>query len=268
MPMRSLWAIVTPAFLASLVLTAAPAAPRAQETAENPFTTNLDIRMGQRLFQQQCGRCHGLDGEGGENGPDLTGGFRSATTDAGLFSVVREGIPNTQMIGISRDSTDQSVWMVVSYLNSLNNTGDADLPGNAAAGRELFSGQGNCSTCHMVGGQGGRRGPDLSEVGRQLDPDELRTALVAPDDEVAPRWWTLRVTTADGSVVEGLRMGEDTFAMRLMDENEDLWSFSKSGVRSYERDTSSSMPAAGDSLTDSQLDDLIANLYSLRPEES
>ena len=63
-------------------------------------------------------------------------------------------------------------------------------------------------------------------------------------------------------------MGEDTFAMRLMDENEDLWSFSKSGVRSYERDTSSSMPAAGDSLTDSQLDDLIAYLYSLRPEES
>ena len=263
--MRSLWAIVTPAFLASLVLTAAPAAPRAQETAENPFTTNLDIRMGQRLFQQQCGRCHGLDGEGGENGPDLTSGFRSVSTDAGLFSVVREGIPNTQMIGINRNATDQSVWMVVSYLNSLNNTGDADLPGSAAAGRELFSGQGNCSTCHMVGGVGGRRGPDLSEVGRQLDPDELRTALVAPDDEVAPRWWTLRVTTADGSVVEGLRMGEDTFTVRIMDADENLWNFSKNELRSSETIKDSTMPAA-DSLSASELDDLIAYVFSLRRE--
>lgn len=268
MRMRSLWAIAAPAGLAAVFLVTAPAIPRAQETTENQFTTPLDVRMGQRLFQQQCSRCHGLEADGGELGPALTDGFRSASTDAGLFRIVREGIPNTQMIGISRNATDQSVWMVVSYLNSLNTTPVVDLPGDPAAGRMVFEGKGACSSCHMVDGQGGRRGPDLSVVGDRRDPDELASDLRTPDEELDPRWWTLRVTREDGSVVEGLRMGEDTFTMRVMDENEDLWSFSKDGVRSHERVTSSIMPSVNALLTSAEVDDLIAYLYSLRREES
>ena len=268
MRMRSLWAIPAAAVLAAVFLVTAPATPRAQETTENQFTTTLDIRMGQRLFRQQCSRCHGRDGDGGELGPALTNGFSSASTDAGLFSIVREGIPNTQMIGISRTATDQSVWMVVSYLNSLNDTGAVDLPGDPAAGQMVFSGKGNCSSCHMVNGEGGRRGPDLSRVGDRRDPDELASDLRTPDEDVTPRWWTLRITRGDGSVVEGLRMSEDTFTMRIMDENEDLWSFSKGGVRSHERITTSIMPSVNALLTNAEVDDLIAYLYQLRREES
>ena len=268
MPMRSLWAIVAPAFLAAVFLTTALAAPRAQEATENPFTTTLDVRMGERLFQQQCGRCHGRDGAGGELGPDLTSGFRNASTDAGLFSIVREGLPNTQMIGISRNATDQSVWMVVSYLNSLNDTASVDLPGNALNGRDLFAGTGDCASCHMVNGEGGRLGPDLSRVGNRRDADELIADLTTPDEEVTPRWWTMRVTRQDGSVVEGLRMNEDTFTLRLMDEDENLWSFSKSQLRSYERIVTSTMPGVDGTLTASEVDDLVAYLSSLRREES
>jgi len=158
--------------------------------------------------------------------------------------------------------------MVVSYLNSLNSTADVDLPGSTSNGQQLFAGKGNCTSCHMVNGDGGRRGPDLSRVGDRLEPDELVSALRTPDEDVAPRWWTLRVTRENGSIVEGLRMNEDTFSMRLMDENEDLWSFSKSGVRSYDRVKTSTMPSADDVLTDGEVDDLIAYLYSLRREES
>ncbi len=270
MSMRSLW--VTPMLLALLSLTTAPAAlhaqPREEATADNLFTGTLDVRMGQRVFQQQCGRCHGNDGSGGEGGPDLTNGFRSASTDAGLFKIVREGIPNTQMVGISRRSTDQSTWMVVSYLNSLNDTTDVDLPGNATNGQQLFAGKGNCGSCHMVNGDGGRRGPDLSQVGNRRKPDELASDLRTPDEEVDPRWWTLRVTQVDGSLVEGLRMNEDTFSMRLMDDNENLWSFSKSDVRSFDRVKSSTMPSVDGALTDAEVDDLVAYLFSLRREES
>ena len=268
MRMRTLWVVPASAVLAAAVFATAPATPRAQETTENPFTTTLDIRMGQRLYQQQCTRCHGQTGDGGELGPALTNGFSSASTDAGLFRIVREGIPNTQMIGISRNATDQSVWMVVSYLNSLNSTPAVDLPGDVGAGRMVFEGKGNCSSCHMVNGAGGRRGPDLSRVGDRRDPDELVSDLRAPDEDLAPRWWTLRVTREDGSVVEGLRMSEDTFTMRVMDENEDLWSFSKGGVRSYDRVTSSIMPSVNALLTEDEVEDLIAYLYSLRREET
>jgi len=264
MLMRSLWAIAAPAVLATVFLITAPADPRAQETTENTFATPLDIRMGERLFRQQCGRCHGRDGAGGELGPDLTSGFRNASTDAGLFQIVREGLPNTQMIGISRNSTDQSVWMVVSYLNSLNDTANIDLPGNTANGRAVFNGKGNCATCHMVNGEGGRRGPDLSQVGSRRDSDQLVSDLRTPNEDVSPRWWTLRVTREDGTVVEGLRMGEDTFTMRVMDDNENLWSFSKGSVRSYDRVMDSTMPSVNAMLTQAEVDDLIAYLDSLR----
>ena len=199
-----------------------------------------------------------------ELGPDLTAGFQNASTDAGLFRVVREGLPNTEMIGISRSATDQSVWMVVSYLNSLNDTPDADLPGSATAGMGLFNGKGNCASCHMVSGNGGRRGPDLTRVGNRRDPDELVSDLATPDEEVTPRWWTIRVTREDGSIVEGLRMNEDTFSLRLMDEDENLWSFSKGRVRSYERIETSTMPSVDGMLTASEVDDLVAYLFSLR----
>jgi cytochrome c oxidase cbb3-type subunit 3 len=268
MSMRSLW--VTPMLVALLSLLTTPAdllaQPREEPTADNVFTGTLDVRMGERVFRQQCGRCHGRDGGGGESGPDLTNGF-STSTDAGLFKIVREGIPNTQMTGISPRSTDQSTWMVVSYLNSLNETADADLPGSATSGQQLFAGKGNCSSCHMVNGDGGRRGPDLSQVGSRREPEELVSDLRTPDEDVTPRWWTLRVTQVDGSLVEGLRMNEDTFSMRLMDDNEDLWSFSKSDVRSYDRVKTSTMPSVDGVLTDAEVDDLVAYLFSLGREE-
>jgi len=172
------------------------------------------------------------------------------------------------MIGISRSATDQSVWMVVSYLNSLNDTADIDLPGSATAGMQLFNGKGSCTSCHMVSGKGGRRGPDLTQVGNRRDPDELVSDLTTPDEDVTPRWWTIRVTREDGSIVEGLRMNEDTFSLRLMDEDENLWSFSKGRVRSYDRIETSTMPSVDGMVTASEVDDLVAYLFSLRRDES
>ena len=68
----------------------------------NPFTDVPDVRAGQQLFDRQCSVCHGEGAAGGEVGPDLTtGDFRRASTDAGLFNVISEGIPNTAMMGIN-----------------------------------------------------------------------------------------------------------------------------------------------------------------------
>ena len=84
-------------------------------------------------------------------------------------------------------------------------------------------------------------------------------------EEVAPRWWTMRITRADGSVLEGLRMNEDTFTVRIMDADENLWNFLKSEIRSSERIKTSTMPTA-DGLTAGEMDDLIAYVFSLRRE--
>ena len=258
--------LIQAALVAALVVVAGPAAPA--QAQENPFETLIDVRMGERVFRAQCGRCHGRDARGNDEtgASDLTTGqFSRVSSDAGMFGVIRDGIENTAMIGISPRASDQTVWQIVSYINSLNlDPGDYDLPGDAARGEQVYAGA-NCSSCHMIRGAGGRTGPDLSTVGSRLDPDEIATSLTDPDTEVAPRWWTMRITRADGSTIEGLRMNEDTFTVRIMDNDENLWSFMKSEVRSSERITTSTMPAA-DNLTASEVDDLVAYLFSLRRE--
>ena len=235
---------------------------------ENRFDTTVDVRMGQRLFRAQCGRCHGRDATGNDEtgAPDLTTGtFANASSDEGLFQVIREGIDGTAMIGISPRASDQTVWQIVSYVNSLNlDPEDYNLPGNVNTGQQIYNGKGNCANCHMVNGTGGRRGPDLSTVANRREPDELHTDLLSPNEHVEPRWWTIRVTREDGSVIEGLRMNEDTFTLRIMDENENLWHFSKSQIRSSERIMTTTMPSYDNTLTANEVDDLVAYLFSLR----
>ena len=61
-------------------------------------------------------------------------------------------------------------------------------------------------------------------------------------------------------------MNEDTFTLRIMDGQENLWHFSKSEIRSSERIETSTMPSVGETLSPSEVDDLIAYLFSLRKE--
>lgn len=261
--------LVQSALVTALIATGGPGVPGEVRAQENPFDTQVDVRMGQRVYRAQCGRCHGRDARGNDEtgAPDLTTGqFSRASTDAGMFDVIRDGIDGTAMIGISPRASDQTVWQIVSYINSLNmEPGDYDLPGDVDRGQQLFAGKGNCSSCHMVNGDGGRTGPDLSRIGSRLAPDEIETALTDPNEDVSPRWWTMRITRADGSVIEGLRMNEDTFTVRIMDNDENLWSFLKSRIRSSERIKTSTMPDAGN-LTATEVDDLVAYLFSLRRE--
>ena len=238
------------------------------EEPENPYTSGIGVRMGQRQFQSKCTSCHGVDAAGGEeaDGPDLTTGqFQHASTDAGLYEVIRDGIEGTSMRGLRR-AGDQEIWQLVTYLRTLSRDVDvASLPGSVEAGRATFE-RLDCGRCHMVRGRGGRLGPDLSRVGERRGPDELAEDLTEPNAEVAPRWWTVRVTRADGTVVEGLRMGEDTFNLRIMDDEERLRSFSKASLRFVEREQKSTMPA--EPLPDTERDDLVAYLASLRGSDS
>ena len=235
----------------------------AQEQA-NPFTTVEDVQAGQTLFGSQCSVCHGAGGAGGEIGPDLTTGqFRRTNTDGGLFRVISEGVPDTPMVGINRTRTDQSVWQLVAYLRSLSGGQRVAVSGNASAGEQLFRGRGECSSCHMVNGEGGRQGPDFSTIGDRRSPEQLLSDLADPNERVQPRWWTMRVTHRDGTRVEGQRMNEGTYSLRILDTNDNMWSFQKRDLTASERIETSSMPSYAGRLTDSQLENLVAYLYGL-----
>ena len=243
--------------------------PASAQQAENPHTSLEDVQEGERLFQAHCGRCHARDASG-DDGPSLRRGrFRRAQSDAGLFRVISEGVPDTRMPPISRGRTDETVWQIVAYLRAINQRPEnVSLPGDPAAGARVFAGAGECATCHMVRGVGGLHGPDLTAVGDRRSPEELRIDLADPDRDVEPRWWSVRATYADGRTIEGLRLNEDTYSYRLLDGDANLWSVVKRDLRDAERIETSTMPSYDGKLAASQIDDLIAYLYSLRTEET
>ena len=231
---------------------------------ERQSATSEDIAAGARNFKALCVGCHGSEGTGGR-APDLSlGRFRFASTDDGLFSVITGGRAAGGMQAFNWLTVGER-WQLVAYVRSLS-AGRANLqiPGDAAVGADLFQSKGACAACHMVNGQGGRTGPDLSAIGWARSPDHLRMALVDPNQDLAPEWWSVRIVDQSGTVTEGRRMNEDTYSVRVFGLDGRLRSFVKSDLRSFERVETSSMPSYAEMLTDSELTDLVAYLFALR----
>lgn len=239
------------------------------EDAGNLYNTNFDINAGLKYFERQCSRCHGFDAKGSDEtgAPDLTGRLSRASSEVGIFNIIRTGISGTAMLPVAEDLPDSQVWQLVAYIGSLStDPANIDLPGSVLNGARLFTNGGDCDSCHMIDGQGGRQGPDLSRIGERRSPEDLLNDILNPHADVAPRWWTIRVTGKDGTIREGLRMNEDSFSLRIMDDDANLWSYPKNQIESFERVETSTMPSYAQTLSDGEVDNLVAYLFSLRKE--
>ncbi len=72
------------------------------EDAGNLYNTPFDINAGARYFEKQCSRCHGFDARGNDEvgAPNLTGTLKRASSSAGIYTILREGITDTAMMAV------------------------------------------------------------------------------------------------------------------------------------------------------------------------
>jgi cytochrome c oxidase cbb3-type subunit III len=252
--MRSIFGL-----LISLALASYPGA-QSQEAATHTPSQNA-VTLGAKIFRSHCSDCHGLNGEGGR-GPDLTrDNFRHGATDEALFRTITNGIPGTQM-PVSYFPPDQ-IWQLVAYVKSLSHADNgAPVPGNAASGAKLFRKNG-CPTCHLAGGEGGRLGPDLSDIGSIRSPAYLRKAITDPNAESTAAYRAVRIVEKNGKHISGVRLNEDTYSIQIMDYQENLRSFLKRNLSELDVSKDSPMPAFS-RLPPVDLDDLTAYLCSLK----
>jgi putative heme-binding domain-containing protein len=160
--------------------------------------------------------------------------------------------------------TEAQAGQIVAYLRSMAAVKpNASVTGDAARGKRVFDGKGNCASCHSVGGVGGRRAPDLSNVGQARRAPELERALLDPQADVQPNHRSYRVVLQDGTTVTGLLLGHDTFNVRLLDTKEQLRSFVKADVKSHGF-IESPMPSYKNTLTPQELADIVSYLSTLR----
>jgi putative heme-binding domain-containing protein len=256
----------------ALFITIPLAGPVALAESPIPTQTPDDLAHGRRLFQGQCARCHGMEGTGG-TGPGLNRSVLGrAPDDQALFSVIREGIPSTEMPR-AWQMIDREIWQVAGYVRSLGRTAQVPLPGEPERGQRLYETKGQCSTCHIVRGRGGSLGPDLTEIGARRGVSHLRRALLNPGSNKArdsagyTSFLVIRVVTQDGREVRGIRINEDTFTLQLRDADNRIYSFRKEDLKEINRESGGSlMPSYQHVFSSTEIDDLIAYLGSLRGE--
>ena len=255
-----------PALLLAAAGTVPAAAQHGHATLSNPYTSPDDVTAGGRIYRSHCAVCHGLEGKGGR-GTDLTTGiFRRGSEDGDIYKTVSEGIPGTEMPGTFFNG--RQLWQIVAYVRSLSEGRAAEqTTGDPIKGLAVYKAKG-CDGCHLVRGEGGRMGPDLSLIGARRSLGHLQTAVRQPNANVRPRYWSVRAVTRDGKKISGRRMNEDTFSVQLLDASERLVSLRKADLAQFEIDRNSGMPAYEGQFQDGEFDDLIAYLASLRGVES
>src|SRR5262249_31996775 len=137
-----------------------------------------DMEGGRQLFNGMCVECHGVNGTGAD-APSLNRArLVHAPTDVALIKILEVGIPNTNMPRIRR-FTDAETRQLVAYIRSLGRVAEVKLPGDAAKGRDIYRNLG-CAGCHIINGQGGSLGPDLSDIGFLRGGAYLKQAVVDP----------------------------------------------------------------------------------------
>ena len=234
------------------------------------------IANGKSAFRVNCSFCHGLHADGGLRAPSLISSHLShGDSDDAMLNNILHGIPGTAMP--ANDLDEPSVRDIIAYLHSLQQPATAPPGGNAEAGRKLFFGEAYCSRCHMVFGQGGRFGPDLSRVGATRPREYLVESIREPDAQIterfvasdfgniSPTYELVTVTTRKGTTFTGVIINEDSFSLQFMDDREVIHSWPKSELQSITHEKRSPMPQyTSQQLTDAQLNDLLVFLSSLR----
>ena len=160
--------------------------------------------------------------------------------------------------------------------------------GDAARGRALFDGKGECLGCHRVRDTGSRFGPDLTDIGSRAGtiargtggspfaptaPDigpvaraqvELERALVDPGADILPQNRTVGLITRAGESITARVLNQDTFSLQVIDTKEQIRSLQKSDLREFAFIKTSPMPSYRDTLSRQELADVITYLISLK----
>lgn len=232
-----------------------------------------EIEKGKQLFLGMCSRCHGVEGGGGE-GPNLNRPVLSrAPDDQALADVIRDGIPERGMPRIRR-FTDAELHAMVVYIRSLSRMSASAATGDPAKGKAIYQ-QSGCAGCHIIDGEGGNLGPELTGIGSRRAPDYLRQAIVDPGAAL-PRgtmqipghgfneFLPVRAVTRDGHEIRGLRVNEDSFTIQLRDAGGQLHSFRKTDLQTLDKQVGQSlMPSYKSKIAGPALDDLVAYLSRL-----
>lgn len=256
----------TAILLAAMVLAVSAIVLNAQKPRPKSESGSL---AGQQIFASTCAGCHGLDGRGGERAPGIVGNPKvQRMDDAQIFRIVSEGKPGTGMPAFHSLSEPER-HAVVRYLRTLQGRSrGATLPGDAAQGKSIFFGKAGCGECHMVAGQGGFLGSELSSYARGKTSQQVRHAILNPGLDPDPRKKVAVVVARDGTQLTGILRNRDNFSVQLQTSDGRFHFFPTSELSRVEIGPETLMPSDYEQkLSGRELDNLVSYLIDVAQSE-
>ena len=242
----------------------------------NPFHGDQQaVDQGREMYNKTCTACHGRDGQVGDRGPGLgiPGRHYLRNRDEEIFDAILKGLPGTDMP--SSGLSENDAWKVAAYIRALRGTAiDAPAKGNVAHGEQIFRGKGGCIECHMLKGQGGLIGPDLTNIAGQRKLSSILDALTKVEHGVQidggrhdsalmalANYQAVRLTTQDGRTIRGVLKNQDSVSVQVLGFDKILYAFMRNELREIYFEPKRLMPTDYDKrLTPDEFQDLLAFL--------
>jgi cytochrome c oxidase cbb3-type subunit 3 len=267
--LRSPFSFRAASLLGILLWVAAGAPTGAQDRSPQPSNiAENDSAEARMTFGSFCAGCHGLDGRGGERGPNIaTRPEAQRLSDQETLRTLRDGRPANGMPAFS-SLGDAKLAALLQHLRSLQGQGRThSSPGDGKIGKQLFFGKAQCSQCHTMNGEGGFLGADLSAYALSHDASEIREAILEPYKNLDPRARIVNVTTHTGTQFSGVARNEDNFSLQLLAPDGTFYFFAKQDVAHIDYEHRSYMPSDyGTKLSKQELANLISYLLSVAGE--
>jgi cytochrome c oxidase cbb3-type subunit III len=220
---------------------------------------------GRQLFETICAGCHGLDGRGGERGPDIATRQQIVQlSDAEILEILRTGRPAAGMPPFESFGTVK-LKELLDHLRTLQGKGtNVAVPGDPHNGKAIFFGKARCSECHMVRGAGGFIGRDLSAYGATLSPAEIRANILKFGGPLNKANRTAIVTMRDSKTFTGVIRNEDNFSIQLQSFDGTFHFLNRADVAKVDFQATPIMPTDySTTLKPAELDDLINYLVTV-----
>jgi putative heme-binding domain-containing protein len=88
--------------------------------------------------------------------------------------------------------------------------------GNAAKGERIYhSAKMSCVQCHLIGGAGGKFGPDMSTLGASAPLDYIIESVLEPTAKVKEGYHGVNYTLTDGSSMTGIPFDENGSVIKI-----------------------------------------------------
>ncbi|HYR59669.1 MAG TPA: c-type cytochrome, partial [Chthoniobacteraceae bacterium] len=137
----------------------------------------------------------------------------------------------------------------------------AAQPGDAARGRQVAA---LCTACHLINGQGGNIGPNISGAGA-MGQEALLRRLITPNASMESAYHIFRVNLRDGGVREGFLVRDDKDAVILRLPGAEDQRIARAEIRDTKFLHRGMMPEGLlDTMTSQQVSDLFAFLFTLK----